>query len=189
MLRRPAIQTDPPTFTAGEVERLLHGELAAGALQKWDQSGIFRKAKDALISRANRDATAGTPSRGDRHRRYTFSDLVWMRFFLQVRRELVRRKRASSSRGASRVVQELRARVGDVPPSPLRLLFVGRDVYFVGASGQAECLTRPGQRVFSEFVVEPAVADLRGRVTLLESLRGLARTEAAHPMQRRAGAG
>lgn len=195
MLQRPAADTDPATFTAGEVERLLHGELKAGALPKWDRAAIFRPsfyddggAKSGLMPRAAYDANQERRrDRGSPHRRYTFSDLVWLRFFLQVKKELGKRKRSSSSRVAARVVDALRGRVGDVPPSPLRLLFVGRDVYYVGVGGQAECITRPGQRVFTELVVEPSVADLRGRVTLLHSLRGLARSE-ARETARRAGA-
>src|ERR1019366_5865870 len=99
---RPARATQPPTYTAGEVARLLHGEIDPGGLPSWDRKGLLRpsyyedpSADSGLVPRAEHDAGRGRPSRGDRHRRYTFADIVWIRFFLQVRREMVSRHRRS----------------------------------------------------------------------------------------------
>lgn len=194
MSRHRLLETTPPTYTGGEVVRILAGELEPSSLAKWDEAKIFRPTyyedvhrTSGLMMRQERDTRCQQDGtyRGNPHRRYTFHDLVWLRFLIQVKKQLIEQGQKNATRRAARLVEQLRQMAtNDAPPASSRLLFTADDVYLVLADGTVQCLTQPGQLALPQIVCDPIIAEMRGRV---HSLRpGLANTRvSADNLQRR----
>lgn len=174
--RRFAVQTNPPTFTAGEVCSVLKEGLTEVDLHRLDLAGLFRPsyycetgARGRLITREQRDELlkGRGASRGDPRRRYSYQDLVWLRLIGYVRDRLKAVGVKRSSRTAAQVVQALRSVTNDVCPASARLVFVGREVYLAHDGGMAEPLTKGSQLAMTVLLLDSVVGDVRGRVAVL----------------------
>jgi hypothetical protein len=177
--RRPS-QTEPQTYTAGEVARILKGQVTEVMLERWDKSGIFRPsfyydkgAAGGLISASQRDAlieNRGAKSRGDPKRRYTYQELVWLRLIIYVKEHFERTDAPNPSRRSAEIVEKIR-RITDGPcPPASRLIFIGsRDVYFFDDRGLAEHLSDDRQLAMRTLLTDTVFAEVRGRIAVLEA--------------------
>ena len=166
--------TQPHTFTAEEVRRIFRGAIQESTLQYWDKKHLLRPSfySDTadlahLMSPAQRDAFVAqnrvTQGRGPR-RRYTYTDLVWIRLFVYIRKCVGRR--------AGQVLGRLRLLCdSSAPPSAARLLFHGRHVYLLRDDEVAECLTRPGELAMTQLLTDQVEAEVWGRVKVLAAHR------------------
>jgi hypothetical protein len=178
MVREPA-QTTPATFTSQEVSAIFHSALTPSTLQSLDKRELVRPtfyydsaADGGLISREERDirvSSAGL-SQADPHRRYTYTDLVWIRLFLRVKGEFATAAVPNPTRRAAEAIQRLRAKAGDTCPPGWRLVIFGKDLYLVTDDFRAESFAQPGQLGLVQFF-ETAHAEVRGRVTALAEHR------------------
>ena len=174
MQREPAA-TNPPTYTSQEVSAVFRGVLTPSALQSLDKRNLLRpsfyydpKAPGGLIPKEERDRRvreAGS-SEADPHRRYTYTDLVWIRLFLRVKGEFGKAGVPNPTRRASEVIAALRSRAGDTCPPAWRLVIFGRELYLVTDDMSAESFAHPGQLGLVQFF-ETVHAEVMGRVTAL----------------------
>lgn len=174
MQREPAA-TDPPTYTSLEVSAVFHGVLTPSALQSLDRRDLLRpsfyydsNAPGGLIPREERDRRLlqSGSSQADPHRRYTYTDLVWIRLFLRVKAEFAKADVPNPTRRAAEVIAALRLRAGDACPPAWRLVIFGRELYLVTDDMTAESFGHPGQLGLVQFF-ETVHAEVRGRVTAL----------------------
>ena len=176
--------TEPPTFTAGQVVRILHGKVRNQTLLKWDRAGIFRptfyfdiSATGCVISADVRDkrASGRTSWRGAPPRLYTFTDLLYLRLLVEVSDKLEQHSVRNPTRRAAEIIAALRKRFPETAPSSSRMLVIGRELYLLGDAGP-ECLTGTQQPLIGLFTDEVA-AELRGRIDLLTARNELKHVE------------
>lgn len=174
MQREPAA-TDPPTYTSQEVSAVFHGVLTPSALQSLDKRNLLRpsfyhdpKAQGGVITKEVRDRRVNEvgSSQADPHRRYTYTDLVWIRLFLRVKVEFAKAAVPNPTRRAAEVIAALRSRAGETCPPAWRLVIFGRELYLVTDDMSAESFAHPGQLGLVQFF-ETVHAEVRGRVTAL----------------------
>lgn len=177
-------ETSPPTFTAGQVVRILLGKVKNPTLIKWDNNGTFRPSfyfdetvAGCVITPEMRDAkvAASSRKRGAPPRLFTFTDLVYLRLLVEVSAMLGTHKVPNPSRRASEIVAVLRKRFPETAPSSSRLLVVGQDMYLLGERG-AECLTGTQLPLIGLFTDDVA-AELRGRIEVLSTRKDFSNVE------------
>lgn len=179
MKRRPS-QTEPQTYTSGEVARILKGQVTELMLERWDKSGIFRPsfyydrtAPGGLISSSQRDTlieNRGAKSRGDPKRRYTYQELVWLRLIIYVKEHFERTDAPNPSRRSAQIVEKIRRITHGPCPPASRLVFIGsRDVYFFDDRGLAEHLSDDRQLAMRTLLTDTVFAEVRGRIAVLEA--------------------
>jgi hypothetical protein len=177
--RRPS-RTEPQTYTAGEVARILKGEVTEIMLERWDKSGIFRpsfyydrRSAGGLISASQRDAfieSRGTKSRGDPKRRYTYQELIWLRLIIYVKNHFERTGIPNPSRRSAEIVERIRRITQGPCPPASRLVFIGsRDVYFFDERGIAEHLSDDRQLAMRTLLTDSVFAEVEGRIAVLEA--------------------
>jgi hypothetical protein len=161
--------------------RLLHEEVSVQVLAQLDAKRLFRPsfyedldADSGLISVAVRDARS-SKKRGDPHRRYTFEDLLWLRIFVSIQRELKERRVSGAAKRAAKAVDAIKHHLGGTLPEDARLVVVGAEVYFVSPRGEAFCATSTGQGALREVVMHTLITDTRARVAVLQTMRSLAK--------------
>jgi hypothetical protein len=174
-MRREPAQTIPPTFTSLEVSAIFHGGLTVSSLQDLDRRGLLRptfyydsEAPGGLITQSERDSRLAAAGSGeaDPHRRYTYTDIVWMRLFLRVKTAFLSAKVANATRRAAEVIVSIRSRAGGACPPAWRLVIFGKELYLVKDDMTAESFARPGQLGLVQLF-ETVHAEVRGRVTAL----------------------
>src|SRR5687768_10525249 len=136
MQREPAA-TDPPTYTSQEVSAVFHGVLTPSALQSLDKRNLLRpsfyhdpKALGGVITKQERDHRVNEvgSSEANPHRRYTYTDLVWIRLFLRVKAEFAKAAVPNPTRRAAEIIAALRDRAGETCPPAWRLVIFGREL-------------------------------------------------------------
>lgn len=180
MIRKPT-ETDPPTYTAGEVARIFKGAATEMSLGRWDDSGNLRPsyyyAGGALVDAQERDREILVKgrNRGNPERRYTYQDLLWLRLFLYVKDHYENIGVRNAVREAGRVVRAIRNISHEICPSAARVIFLGRDTYFLDDRGNAERLSDDRQLAMRTFLTDAMFAEVTGRIAVLEARNDIRR--------------
>lgn len=183
MERAPA-QTSPPTFTSHEVSAIFHGAVTPSSLQHLDRTGLLRPSFyfDALhpgnlMPQKERNSASKTKVL---RRRYSYTDLVWIRLFVSIRDAFSKSGTANCGRQAARAIAAIRASSNETCPPSWRIVLLGRELYLIRDDAIAECLTKPGQMGFVELL-ETVEAEVRGRVTALSAHRKIRELPSQQP--------
>lgn len=175
-MKRAPQETQPPTYTAGEVARIFSGEIDPVLLKNWDLSALFRPSyyleKDKLMATAERDAHIFNPSfRGNPRRRYTYQDLVWLQLLIYVKVQFERVGVPNARRKSAKIIASIREITNDQCPSAARLLFVGKtDVYLLLDDREvAQHLGKDNQLAMRALLTGSIFAEVKGRIAVLEA--------------------
>jgi hypothetical protein len=175
-VKRIPPDTSPPTYTAGEVSRILKGKVTEVLLERWDKSGVLRPsfyhAMSKLLSPSERDAQVLKTgvNQGNPRRRYTYQDLVWLRLFVYVRDHYEAASVPNPGRKSAKVIASIRKLTNNQCPATSRLLFAGRnDVYLIDDQGIAENVGQGGQLAMRTLLTETIFAEVTGRIAVLEA--------------------
>jgi hypothetical protein len=174
--RRPP-ETDPPTYTTGEVTQIFKGKITPVVLERLDKSAVIRPsyyyAKRSLITPEQRDALilSSKVSRGNPERRYTYHDLVWIRLFIYVKDHYQRAGIPNAGGRSGEIIQRIQRVTGRTCPPATRLLFVGdRDTYLLlDDRGVAEHLSADRQLAMRTLLTDTIFAEVGGRIAVLEA--------------------
>lgn len=177
MKRRPA-ETDPVTYTTGQVSRILGSGLTAQQLIRLDDNRLFAPsyyfdadAAGRVVPRQNLTSAELEAIDGSR-RRYSYQDLIWITLLRYVKNRLMESEVPSPTRRAAEVLQEIQRLFGDRCPSSSRIIFVGPNAYLLTDEARLTCLTDPagGQVALTALLLETVDAEVRGRVAVLADL-------------------
>lgn len=175
--------TNPPTYTASEVARILRAKVTEQTLVSWDKACIFRPSfyldrgtKSDLISAEKRDERiqANGRSQGNPRRRYTYNDLVWLRLLLYVKDHLHLGKVPSPARRGAKILATIKEITKGVCPASSRLLFVGtQGAYLLDEHGIVVYLGDGRQLAMRTILTDAIFAEVRGRIAVLEASRDI----------------
>jgi DNA-binding transcriptional MerR regulator len=172
--------TNPPTYTSGEVAKILKNKVTSVSLERWDDSGVFRPshywANEKLLSREERDDSvrakpSDKSSRGNPERRYTYHDLVWLRLLIYVKEyyEELGTIRRSGAKSAA-IIKAIQKTNPERCPAATRLFFLQNgDAYLVRDDGTAERLSDDRQLAMRIILTDKVAADVDGRISALEA--------------------
>jgi hypothetical protein len=174
--RRNQPLTNPPTYTSGEVTKILKSKVTSVNLERWDKSGVFRPshywANEKLLSRQDRDdrVKSDPSNRGNPERRYTYHDLVWLRLLIYVKEYFADMGIRRSSAKSAAIIGAIQKISPEQCPPAARLFFIENgDAYLSRDNGTAERLTADGQLAMRILLTDQVVAEVDGRISVLEA--------------------
>jgi hypothetical protein len=167
--------TNPPTYTSGEVAKILKNKITEVGLER-DHSGIFRPshywADEKLLSRQERDdrVKPDPSNRGNPERRYTYHDLVWLRLLIYVKEYYKEIGATRSGAKSAAIIKAIQKISPERCPAAARLFFVQNgDAYLIRDDSTAERLSDDRQLAMRILLTDRVAAEVDGRISALEA--------------------